>query len=134
LERAIENDPTLAMAYFVLASAHNDMGRFQEARQAVDRGLLLNPNAWQAYYEGARADAANGDFDSALRELSKAETLVPPDNVHLVLFNRAKVLAHTGHGEEAATVLKSYISKNPSGPYTARARELLDQVSHYLNR
>lgn len=134
LEHAIENDPSLAMAYFALASAHNNMGRFQEARQAVDRGLLIDPDAWQAYYEGARADAAKGDLDSALRQLSKAETLTPPENVHLVLFNRAEALAHTGHGDEAAAVLKSYISKNPSGPYTARARELLDHLSRSPSR
>lgn len=134
LERAIENDPSLAMAYFALASAHNNMGRFQEARQAVDRGLLLNPNAWQGYYEGARADAAKGEFDSALRQLSKAEQLAPPENVHLVLFNRADALAYTGHGEEAVSILKSYISKNPSGPYTARARELLAQLSRAPSR
>lgn len=134
LERAIENDPSLAMAYFALASAHNNMGRSQEARQAVDRGLLRNPNAWQAYYEGARADAAKGDFDSALSQLRKAEALAPPESVHLVLFNRASALVRTGHEDEAASILQSYISKNPNGPYTARARELLNQLSRPLSR
>lgn len=130
LQLAIQNNPSLAMAYFALASVYNNTARYQEARQAVDRGLPLNPQAWQAYYEGARADMGKGDFESALRHLSQAETLAPPQRAPLVLLNRAYALFRTGHGEEAAAILKTYISKNPTAPHAVRARELLRQIQH----
>ncbi len=97
LEKAIENDPSLAWAYAGLARTYNNMSRWDDAQRVSERGLSLNPGLWQAEYEAARAAVGQGRFHPAWEHLAKAERFAP-------------------QGEAEVLALKSYILQKISAP------------------
>src|SRR5205814_9165928 len=74
-ERAVACDRTNGTAYFVLAAAYNGVSHFADALRAVEIGIRFRPNAWQAYFEKARAELGNRQFAKALADAARADEL-----------------------------------------------------------
>ena len=75
LVAAQEGDPNSALAFLVLASAYNVTSKYDDALRALDSGVRLAPQSWQAYFEMAKAYLGKSDFSSALQQVTKAEQL-----------------------------------------------------------
>jgi len=120
-EKAVELDPTFALAYAMLSSAHVDMyweyydrseERLALAKQAVDKAFGLNPDlpevhmalGWY-YYHG------HLDYDRALEEFAIARKS-QPNNSDLLLGIGA-VQRRQGKFEKAVVTLKKASELDP---------------------
>jgi tetratricopeptide (TPR) repeat protein len=127
LESAVQDDQNDAMAYMALGSAYNLQGRYQDALRVLDHGVGLSPNSWQAYFEMGKSYLGQSDYQAALRQLNKAEDLAPKEYapVHLV---KAHALLGLRNYDEAVSELEAYLQRDPKGPQSDQAREVLDKA------
>jgi Flp pilus assembly protein TadD len=101
-------DPTDTVAGVELAASLRGIGRFDEARQAAEKVLVLYPNNLDALLESARVAVASGKGFYALDPLRKAEGIAPRDwRVYSLLAvahdqNRQPELAKTAYGQALA--------------------------------
>ncbi len=120
-QRAVELDPTFALAYARLSLVHSVMylygidvssNRLALSKQAVDRAFALQPDLPEThlaycyyYYRGLR------DYDNALRELAVAEIGLPND----AGIQRAKgyILRRRGEYKAALESLKRAFILDP---------------------
>ena len=92
LEKAIEYDPNLALAHTALGRTYNNMARWTDARMVLERSIRLDHDIWQSYYELARAEVGQQQFQSALEHLLRAEQLTSTVDQTEIAFLRAVVL------------------------------------------
>ncbi len=120
-ERAIELDPSFALAYAELSRTHSGMYHFQTdrteerlqfAKEAVDKALELQPDLPEAhlalgyyYYHGYR------EYNKALNELAIAEKRLPNDP--RILQAEAFIWRRLGRFKEAQTNLEKAFQLNP---------------------
>lgn len=123
-EAAVQSDPNYGTAYLALGSAYNDMGHYDQAERALERGVPLVPAAWQGYFEMARAYLGKHMYEKATQLASKAESLAPSSfaNIHLL---KAYTLIPQKLNKEAAHELRAFLSHNPTGTNAERAEKLL---------
>lgn len=131
LEKAIQSDGNYALAYTVLGSAFNMQEKFDEAIRTLEHGQSLAPNSWQSYFEMARSYAGKMDYQAALRALERAQSLVPVEYPPIRLV-RAQVLLGLRQYEEAMADLQAFLQKDPSGPNSAMAQQMLEKAKQLL--
>lgn len=126
-QKAIQSDGNYALAYTVLASALNATGRFDEALQTLQRSETLAPDAWQTYYEQAKAYLGKSDYQATMQRLDRARALNTGDfpQMHLV---RAYALIGMNQYPEAGTELENFLTRTPDGPEAEQARLMLAKV------
>ncbi len=126
-EQAIKFDPNYGMGYVVLGATYNTMARFEDAERALQHGLLLVPQSWQAHFELAKALLGKTRYQEALRQIDQAGELVPSSYpaIHLV---RAHALLGLKNYSQAIAELEQYLGGAPNGVDAAGARETLDQT------
>jgi serine/threonine protein kinase/tetratricopeptide (TPR) repeat protein len=126
-EKAVELDPTFALAYARLSDAHSDMywmfwdrskGRLAMAKQAVDKAFQLNPHLPEAhialghyYYHGFL------DYGRALEQFDIAQKSRP--NSGEVLSWLAYVQRRQGKFEQALANFKRAFELDPLCDYLA---------------
>jgi predicted Zn-dependent protease len=127
LEHAVDCDRTDGMAHIALGSAYNSLKRFDDAVRVLTRGVSLAPNAWQGYFERARALVAMGKYQDSLRDLAKAQELSDRDFpvLHLV---KANALIGIQDYTDAQTEIQAYLDRDPQGSNAADARRVLDEI------
>lgn len=130
LQQALQYDADYALAYLTLASIFNANGRSAEALVLLGPAERLAPQAWQTYYELARAQSATGKFADALRSVNRASELQggpekEQPELHLV---RANALIGLTELPQARQELESYLARVPSGHLADQARVALDQI------
>jgi TolB-like protein/Flp pilus assembly protein TadD len=149
LEKAVELDPTFALAYARLSQGHLDMYWFHHdhsverlalAKQAVDKAFLLNPDLPEVhlalghyYYYG------NLDYDRALGQFAIVRKS-QPNNSDLLLFIGA-VQRRQGKFEQALANFKRACEMDPLSYHLAGAagetfmllREY-PEAEHYYDR
>ncbi|HET9183012.1 MAG TPA: carboxypeptidase regulatory-like domain-containing protein [Candidatus Angelobacter sp.] len=127
LQKAIQSDGNYALAYTVLGSALNMQAKFDQALHTLERGESLAPDSWQTYFEMARSYVGKSDYQSALRAVDRAQSLISGEYPAILLI-RAE--AHLGLGlyNNAMSELQTYLQKYPSGPNTAVAQKMLQQT------
>ncbi|MCA1799617.1 MAG: tetratricopeptide repeat protein [Xanthomonadaceae bacterium] len=117
LSKALERSPTASRLHHTLALAYRGLGQRERAREhlarsgdvavRVDDSLEARVGAEsrsaQLYLALGVQSAADGDLDTAVRQLVTAYQLAP-DNPH-VLLNYGAVLARLGRFDEAQSVL-----------------------------
>src|SRR6185369_1418797 len=54
-DSAIKADPNFALAYTTMGAALNQTQKYDDATRVLLRAVALQPTAWQAYYELAKA-------------------------------------------------------------------------------
>jgi protein O-GlcNAc transferase len=77
--RALELNPYEAVAYFNLANVYLRGGRLAEAIPLYERAAALDPSLANAHFYLARALAAQGAWDRALRALDDGLRFAPAD-------------------------------------------------------
>jgi len=127
LDKAIKADANCALAYMVMGSALNMESKYDEAIHALERGETLAPNYWQAHFEIGKSYIGKGDYQAALTQLDRAQSMAnaeyPP-----IYFLRARVLLAMKQYSEAMTALQAYLQKEPQGANSEKAREMLEQT------
>ena len=131
LEEAIKSDYSYSLAYVVLGAAYNLKAHFDDAARALERGIVLDPASWQAYFELSKALLGKGQFEAALRQVNKAGELAPPNfaSIHLV---RAHALLGIKNYNQAITELEQFVNSEPNSADSARARETMNQVRAFM--
>jgi tetratricopeptide (TPR) repeat protein len=133
LQKAIQYDGNYALAYTVLGSALNMQEKFDEAMQTLQHGQSLAPDSWQTYFEIARSYIGKQDYASALRQLDRAQSLVPAEYPTLLLV---RAQAHLGlkQYQTAMQELQMFLQKEPNGPNSITAQKMLQQTRELMAR
>jgi TolB-like protein/Tfp pilus assembly protein PilF len=132
-EQALALDPSFSLAAEALALTHVQMGfdegvppraAWQQARQAAERALLIEPRSARAHGVLGLVHALNDcDWAAAEAEFSKALALNPRDPVTLAYVGRVAYLR--GLTEEALRRINESLGIDPLNPYTL---QLLGQM------
>jgi len=64
LDRAIEQDPSFAMAHYIRGMALGQLGREEDAQQAFLDAAMYNPGWTEAHYYAALSSFRLGDYDT----------------------------------------------------------------------
>jgi tetratricopeptide (TPR) repeat protein len=126
LRAAIQSDPSYSPAYAVLAGVYNAQARFNEAEEAAQQALSEGADSWDVQYEIARALIGKKDYETALTITDSAMRSTPHGS--LMHLAKAHALAGLGRYPQAATELRAYLSYQPDGEGSERARDLLNQI------
>jgi len=78
-ERALELNANIAEAYVVKARHLYERDRVEEAKQATERAIQLDPESWAVNREAARIFYFQRDFEAAARCYEKAISIVETD-------------------------------------------------------
>jgi Flp pilus assembly protein TadD len=129
-DAAIKADPSYALAYTTLGAALNQTQKFADATRTLMRAVSLQPRAWQAYYELAKASLGQGDYSTALKNVSKAcEISQEYAPVHLV---KAHALLGLKMYQDAVGELELYLTREPSGAAADSARKTLTMAKSFV--
>ena len=127
LDSAMKADPNYALAYVVSGSAYNLQQRFELATRVLERGVALNPAAWQAYFELAKAQLGTREYQTALRNVNHAMLIGPKDYSPMHL-----VCAHAFLGlkqyDQAIPELEAFLEHSPKDASSDQARHTLEQA------
>jgi len=118
-DKAVELDPTFALAFSRLSMAHSWMywfydrseGRLTMAKQAVDKAFQLNPDLPEAYAALGRYYYSHLDFDSALEQFAIARKSQSNNSEILSLIGYAQ--RRQGKFEQALANIKRACELDP---------------------
>jgi tetratricopeptide (TPR) repeat protein len=113
-DRAIELDPSCAVAYTGRASILTDRGQFEEAMDAVNRAIQLNRRSPfdAAYNNRAQIEVELGQIEQALVDFDAALDLEPHNAI--ILANRGRAFTKTGNFAAARKDLDRAIALEPT--------------------
>jgi len=130
-DSAIKADPNFALAYTTMGAALNQTQKYDDATRVLLRAVALQPTAWQAYYELAKASLGKGDYKTALNNVTRAcqisQEYAP---VHLV---KAHALLGMKMYQEAVSELEVYLMREPSGASAESARRTLNKAKSFVS-
>jgi tetratricopeptide (TPR) repeat protein len=130
-DSAIKADPNFALAYTTMGAALNQTQKYDDATRVLLRAVALQPTAWQAYYELAKASLGKGDYKTALNNVTRAcqisQEYAP---VHLV---KAHALLGMKMYQEAVSELEVYLMREPSGASADSARKTLNKAKSFVS-
>ena len=129
-DKAIHSDSTYAMAHAAMAAALNRLGKFDDALRAAERASSLSPNAFQPYFEMARAYAGKADYPRAMQQLARGQGYLRQEFAPIHLL-RANILLGLANYDEAANELKSFLRIAPNDPNSSVAREALGRINAF---
>jgi len=140
---ALQADPNLAEAYFMLADLEFQNGRTVDAVKDYQRSLRLDPRSFHGHYNLALAYLRGGNRDEGLRELEQAARL-DPGNADAA-YNLGMLLLEMGKPEDAVRRLRQTDAAEPGRPDVAfnlvralmasgRAQEARDQAARDAKR
>ena len=126
LERALEHDPTFAMAHARLGLAYSNEGRNVRAaehlRAAQRQGAALSD--FERHYAAGHLATTEGDYDRALREFTLLMELFP--NHFLGYYNVGITLARLRNGfGRCVDVLEIGLGRVEGGRHAGSLRSLL---------
>lgn len=111
-ERAVALNDALADAHTALAFVEFYWTRdIERAQREFERALELDPNSVRAHHWFATALLHMGEFEYALREITKAQTLEPQSRA--ILADKGLILFYAGRGEEAVALLTQLAASEP---------------------
>jgi tetratricopeptide (TPR) repeat protein len=119
-----------AEAYFLLASILSNKQEFAEAQTLARQGLELDGNAWQGYFEMARALFGQNQFETAEKNALQARMRKPDFPLtHLLLAN-----LHLRKRDYPSLLedLDTYLKLEPNGTMSEQARGMRDKVQQAL--
>jgi TolB-like protein/FixJ family two-component response regulator len=114
LERAIELNPNLAIAWCYSGLAHTYLGQYSEAIRRIEHAQRLSPfDPWSFLFDNAYGMAFlfTGQYEAAARALRRARDLNPGfSSTYKALL---PALGHLGARQEAASVRKALLALEP---------------------
>lgn len=130
------NDPS-----WLLAKGRSELieWRYEDAIRSFERVLETKPD-WPdalrdlatAHFQRAEAENRPLDYGQAIQELSEALARQPNDPV--ILFNRAIVYERMYLYDNARSDWDAYLKIDPAGPWSAEARQHLDEIQKKIEK
>jgi tetratricopeptide (TPR) repeat protein len=102
-------------------------GKFDEAIASLQHGEALAPNSWQAHFEMGKAYLGKRDYQNALSQLQKAQSMAPSE-YPVVYLLQAQARFAMQQFPEALAALETYLQKEPQGPNSAEAHRMLEKT------
>ncbi|MDZ7830545.1 MAG: tetratricopeptide repeat protein [Desulfobacterales bacterium] len=78
-EKALKIDPNNSKAYFHLAVSYGEVGQYEKALDAINRGIALQPEDGDYHYARGWIHSLAGSKDKAERDMQQAAELGNPD-------------------------------------------------------
>jgi tetratricopeptide (TPR) repeat protein len=122
--RALQLDPTLAIAFTNLGNVRYRRGDHDGAETLYRRALACESDQPEAQYNLGYLLLERGDAGSALRHFESA--LESDPRFADAWFNHALALEHLGRAREARASWSRYLDLEPRGPWANVARRYLD--------
>jgi tetratricopeptide (TPR) repeat protein len=132
LQKAIQMDNNNAMAYVAMGSIYNVKNQFDDALRELDRGIALNPTAWQAHYEISRAELGKADFVAALREAEKAQELMGPREFAPLHLAKANALVGMKSYSDAVTEFQKFLNEDKDSPAAPQVRQAMESAKSFV--
>lgn len=132
LDLAIKTDPSYGRAYLVLGAVYNQMGRSDDALRSLDRAAMYDSQSWQCALEQAKAWMGKHDYQHALEQLSRAQTLGGERIAGSVHLLRGYALMGQKHLEQAANELEAYLTADPNSQLAGSVRMALAKIKSSL--
>lgn len=104
IENALERDPDLAMAHFLLGNAYLEKERHRDAIASYTQAVSLDPQLVEAYFNRGIANTVTAQYDDALADFDRAIELGLDDGQ--AFFLRGLVYADLGKRERAIADLE----------------------------
>lgn len=117
--KALELDPTIAVAYYNRSNIYGDMGQYEKAKEGYEKAISLGLKGGAVYQGIGDCYIQMGRDEEAIKFLSKAIALDP--TLHFAYNNRGGVYVRTGQYDKAISDLTA-------------ALKLADFAMAYLNR
>ena len=125
-EEAVRIDRTNGMAHIVLAAGYSSREQYDDALRALEWGLRFRPDAWQGYFERARAEMGKGKFVSALMDANRAGELAPT-RIPAIYFLKGSAFLSLNRPSDAVVQFQAYLRTNPLGTKADNARLMLER-------
>lgn len=132
LDHAIKADARYGDAYLVMGATFNRMGRFDDALRSLDRSSMYQPNSWQCAYEMSKAWLGKHDYEHAMQQVNRAQSLGGARVVSAIHMLRGYALMGQQRFEQAAKELEAYLSAEPNGQLAGSVRAALAQIKTSL--
>jgi tetratricopeptide (TPR) repeat protein len=119
-----------ALSQVGLAAVLSNSSRYSEAGPIAQKGVELDPTAWQAHFELARAQAGQSQWDEAEKSAKEARRInaeAPP--LYLLLAN---IHIHKQNYDGLRVDLETYLKLEPNGTASEQARTTLEQLRKAL--
>jgi tetratricopeptide (TPR) repeat protein len=130
LQEAIKNDAGYPLAYIVLGAGLNKQRSFQEAERILRRGVSLDPNSWQGWFELAKAELSLENPQDALKDITRAQELNKDyPTIHLLM---AHALLANRQYSQAAQEFEFFLSQAPNDTLATNARDGLSQARAFM--
>ncbi|MCW5946478.1 MAG: tetratricopeptide repeat protein [Fimbriimonadales bacterium] len=124
---AVRFDPEESSYWNNLGSTYYRMKRFEDAVAMYERAAALNASGAGLYFSNAAAAYyalnRNSEAIEAYEKATRVEGCPPGSWFHL-----GSLLARTGQIARAASALREYLAKQPTGQYAESAKRLLSQL------
>ncbi len=128
LEKATQIDPNSAPAFAALGLALCDQGNYDAAIPPLKKSLELDPvGAWETRWALAKSYYQREQYPEALS--MSQDALARSKNAPAAALLVAQSLTAVGRYEDAAEVLREFLSDHASTPEAATARRWLEQLA-----
>jgi tetratricopeptide (TPR) repeat protein len=107
-------DPTLQQAWSALGAVRVDQKKWQEAADALERAVALDPKDARALAGRYDAYRGLGDAAKAKAALEAMRGVVPAREVAVRQFNEAAEFSRAGKGDDAIAGLKAALATDPT--------------------
>lgn len=123
LEKALQINPSLTMAYSNLAASLRELGRLDESEQVIEQGLKLDPQSFRLRYERAQTYAYGMKIKESILEVIESIKLNPYfERGYLAL---ARLYREGGELDSAIEVLRDCLRFLPQ---SVEAKHLLKDL------
>ena len=126
-EEVVRLNQSDADAYFNLSNVCMLSNQLAEAQQFLDEGLRRQPDSALAQFLLGSLNLRLGKFplaENALRRAIQLDALMVQARLQLV-----NLLLKQGRKEDAASVLREFVSTFPDSPFSPQAKQLLQRLS-----
>lgn len=128
LDHAVKADPSYGPAYLALGAVFNRLGRFDEALRSLDRGSMYDPNSWQCAFEMSKSWLAKHDYERALQQANRAQTLSGKQVQGPIHLLRGYALMGENRLTQASSEFEAYLAAEPNGQLAGTIRMTLAKM------
>lgn len=121
LKRAVDFDPSSAIAHFHKGTILSHYGRFEEALADLNRAIDLLPESALLYHRRAETLRELDHLEEALIDLDRSIEIAPDSPT--AYRTKSEILLELGHQEEAETNLQTAISLEEQADSQSRISE-----------
>ena len=116
LERAVELDPKLEQAHFMLALTYEQLGNPRLATQHYEEAVRVGPNSYDARNAYAVFLCRQQQYDDAVKQFNKAFKVAENDTRYVMYTNAGACMTQKPDYEKAEAYFREALGERPSHP------------------